>query len=346
MALQQAGPIDETLATFRVQVASSSSLDCRQDIHWLMENGDRRDNVVSAIEAAVTRGMTDMISAGLHHKFAHVQAIALNERAKTLEAPFPAEILGLIAAQGYPIRRAIVDLLAANPHPAHLDTLIELLADGYAERSHYGDEAEHPIARRAAEAIEHGQYDVTAHLDQIWAIAEETYDASVRFHIYWLVTATGNYERQLAVLKVAVQAERRSIRHIASGALRTNWQKLDQRIVDLIKTVWIRRKWEPVAADFAIILGARATDQVILEACESLAADRDRRVIMLAILAMVKDRSPALANRIAAMLPPRNKVVPLVLSDSWNLISAKSLERLGGTAAVKAVMSLVAPSDS
>lgn len=107
-----------------------------------------------AITAAIALGLKTIVEDALDHMFADVVAPALKAVGDPLDAPLPAGLLELAKAEGSPVRKALVALLGAKPHPDHIPALMSLAHDQWsASYRRYEEEDHFPIAHEAIEAL-------------------------------------------------------------------------------------------------------------------------------------------------------------------------------------------------
>lgn len=124
------------LRRFRVIVDGHLSLPVEDDIRWLLENTDDDEVAVEAVEAAARHDMGGEVASALNHRFARAGASALVTIAKSMATPLPKRLLDMADAKGSPIRKALVQVLAAALHPAHLPAMLKLAADSWASSWH------------------------------------------------------------------------------------------------------------------------------------------------------------------------------------------------------------------
>jgi hypothetical protein len=80
-----------------------------------------------------------------------------------------------------------------------------------------------------------------------------------------------------------------------------------------------------------------------LTIAELLAVDHKRRVLLLLVIWMLRDRDRATANRIATMLPANHPAVARVILGADTEITSGMLEDLGDQINVDQVLQLMAP---
>lgn len=118
--LARAGSPSDEVRLFRVTLDEHLTMFVPDDVRWLLANTNEASSAIEAIEAAIRHGMTAEIEAGLLHRFAAVVSRALKAAATPMTAPLSETLLALAEHKGSPVRKALVELLDAKPHPEHL----------------------------------------------------------------------------------------------------------------------------------------------------------------------------------------------------------------------------------
>jgi hypothetical protein len=292
----------EAFRLFRIRLASHGATAVESDMLQILAESDDKDAALQALNLAVTLGRADIVVAALSHRFADVVARAMQVTAEPLSSPLPPTILDRIAVKGRPVRRALVELLDAKPHHAHIPTLLELVEDRLSDRDYHDNEESHPIARAAVAALGKTGNFTTADARRMLATALETYDFGLRRDILTLL-AGSTAEIQKLILDLALKQNAPGVRRAAVAALVSAEGSLDPSVVAAIVPARLVRQPAPIAAELTIIVGWRGKPEHVQAAAEALSASDKRRVFLVLLVAARRDRDPADAERLAAHLP-------------------------------------------
>jgi hypothetical protein len=294
----------EDVRRFRVAVDAHAPLPVGDDIRWLLSNSEDDDAAVEAIEAAIRREMRAEVEAALDHKFAQVSARALSALGGAMAAPLPDRFLAKAADRGSPVRKALVALLGAKPHAAHLPTLLRLVKDSWSRSSRfYGEEDDFPIARAAVDAIDKLPPLAAEEAEQLYAIGIETSDPGLRFRIFLLLARTSGLSVQERLFELSVTPGRMPVRRAAAVALLQAGEAIAPEVIQRITPDLLATRVEPVAANLTLLFAWRAEVDAVVRAAKALATNAKRRVLLLLMTWIAKDRDAAAARTIAAMLP-------------------------------------------
>lgn len=336
--------VDADLRGFRVALNSYFDFDVKDDVRWLLTHCDDNDIAIGAIKAAIRHKMHSEVEAALTHRFAHVVSHALIAIAEHMPAPLPMHLLSLAEAKGNPVRQALVGLLDKKPHSIHLPTLLALAKDTWTNHSNYNyEEADFPIAQAAVAAIgKLGSIDDSTAKD-LWEIALESRDSTVRYEILKLVAVAAPPSSQQRLLELAITPGRGVIRRAASRALLSAGETLGPELIAGITPDLINSRVATVASSLTLLLAWRGDVCVIEDAGKMLAANAERRVFVLLLIWLVKNRDIALTERLTAMLPAGHPAVKLALGDEAGSSSSSILDDLGEPEAVAEVQSYLFP---
>jgi len=306
----------EGLRRFRVVLDEYFILPVDEDIRWLLANTDDSAVAVEAVNAAIRRGMTAVVEAALNHRFAHVVAQALMAVATPTPAPLPAHILAFVAAKGRRVREALVKLLDAKPHEAHLPTLLQLVQDKWSRHSahcDYRNEGDFPIAREAVAAIEKLgslQFDVA---ERLYGIAIETSDPRLRYALFALLAKAGGFCFQERLFELAIASGYRAIGREASNVLLGAYENISPKLVARITPELLASSAESVAVSFALLFSWWAEPEVVRQVAQKLATNSQRRLLLVLMIWLVKGREMSVAEQIVSMLPTRHVAVAWAL---------------------------------
>lgn len=329
--------ISEEFRLFRMMLVPHGAPANESDIMWMLAASDEKESAVLAVELAHAEGRNHIVEKALQHRFADVVAIALRFIADPLPAPLPKPILDRIAVKGRPVRQALVDLLDAKPHPAHIPTLLELVEDRLSNRDYHDNEESHPIARGAVVALSNSGALTSADAKRILRTAVETYDFDLRRDILTLL-ANGAPDLQRLILNLALAKNAPGIRRAAVAALVSAEGVLDPSVVAAVAPERLVRQPAPIASELTIIVGWRGSVAQVQAAAEALSASANRRVFLILLIAARRDRDAADAERLAAHLPDGHVGRAWALGDDIGEIANEVLNDLGDVWAVAEVL--------
>jgi hypothetical protein len=257
--------------------------------------------------------------------------------ADSLPAPLPQQILDRIAVKGRPVRQALVDLMDAKPHPAHIPTLLTLVEDRLSNRGYHDNEESHPIARAAVAAIGKAGALTAADAKRMIETALETYDFDLRREILALL-ANGSPQVQRLILNLAINKNAAGVRRAAVAALVSAESALDPGVVAAIAPERLVRQPAPIAAELTIIVGWRGDAAQVQAAAEALSASAARRVFLVLLIAARRDRDASDAERLAAHLPEGHVGRAWALGHDIGDVADEALNDLGDVWAVAEVL--------
>jgi hypothetical protein len=334
---------NEELRAFRVALDRSVNLPVSEDVRWLLAETTDSNVAVEAIDAAIRHGMTAEIEAAVNHRFAKVVARALTAVAEPLAAPLPSSILNLANARGSPVRRAIVDVLDAKPHQAHLPTLLHLLKDQWSTGlNYYGAESEHPIAQAAVRAIAKLGALTTETADQLYHVAIDTADPAVRSKLLEFLAKAGGLSERERLLELASAPGRVAVRRAAAIALVVSSDSVESELVLRITPELLASRVQSVATLLALLLSMRGDPLMVTKAAAVLATNSKRRVLLILFSRVLAERDRDAAKKIADMLPAKHAAVALDVSEEIE-ISDELLADLGDPASVAEVLHYIKP---
>lgn len=331
------GPESEAFRLFRMSLACYGVPACEDDIVWMLAESEEKESAVQALELAAAAGRDDIVEAALLHRFANVVAKAMHIIADPLVAPLPQFILDRIEVKGRPVRQALVELLDAKPHSAHILTLLALVEDRLSNRDYHDNEESHPIARAAVAALSKSGPLTRADAERVLETALETYDFGLRHDILNLLVSSSADIQQL-VLDLALNKNSAGVRRAAVAALVSAESVLDPGVVAAIAPARLVRQPAPIAAELTIIIGWRGDQMHVQAAAEALSASAKRRVFLILLIAARRDRDPADAERLAAHLPDDHVGRAWALGEDIGEVADEVLNDLGDVWAVAEVL--------
>lgn len=331
----------------RLRLDEHASTATADDVIWALGEADDAETAVLGVEAAIRHGMTEAVGAAVGHRYAHVAARALVAVAEPIDGLLPQELLDLATHRASPVRKALADVLEAKPHPGHMPTLIKLTGDQWSKHSQYygQDDNSYPIARKAAEGLA-GQPTLDhSNAQAALANAIATGDPKLRRMLLTLLTKSSDPAIQHLVFDVAVQPGRESVKRGADSALIAAGDTLDESVIDRISTQLLATRFAPVAATLAILLGWRGDVAKVREIAVELATDGKRRVLLLLVIWLLKDRDRATAEELAAMLPAHHPGAAWALGANVDAPSDAMIADLGEPVICAEVLIYMRPRD-
>jgi hypothetical protein len=320
----------EDVRRLRAALDPAASLTWQEDVRWLLANAEEPNIAVEALRAASRKGMQDEVNASLKHKFAAVRAEALDAIGKSLAAPLPRALLGMANDKGSPVRKALITLLDAKLHPAHIPTLLELARDQYSERSPYYDESSIlPIARKAVAALKRHAPPLADAAESLYGIAIDTDDGDLRSDIFELLATTGDTASQKLLFELAIKPGRPSVRRDAASALLQSNGVIAPEIVARITPELLVTRIGNVAARLALLLASEGEVRTVQSVAEQLAANPKRRVFILLLIRQIRCRDTELAEAMAEMLPDGHPALAWALGAEIDWANDQLLSDLG-----------------
>jgi hypothetical protein len=336
----------EGIMAFRVRLDEHLRLDVANDVLRLLANTENQETAGWAIGAAIRHSMTHEVNAALTHKFANVVAQALEAVVTPMAAPLPERILALASAKGSPVRRTLVRVLDAKPHPDHLPVLMQLAGDKWSDVfGAYGDEDRHPIARAAVSIIAKIGAKQPAIVEELYRISIDTRDSSLRYEIFRLLVDTADSVIQEQLFELSINPGRLKVRRAAAFALLAGATHVAKSVLARITVEILSTKIEAVASLLLILLAAKADVRIVIKAAQTLATNGQRRVLLLLAIWVLRERDSSAAQRIASMLPKGHLAVDWALGREIGDFNDGLLDDLGDPICIEEVMHFMRPGE-
>lgn len=318
----------------------------RADIEWMLAHSDDNDACVDAIDAAIALGLKDVVAEALDHRFSHVVAKALAAIGDRIAAPLPANLLAFVDAEGSPVRKALVHLLAAKPHLDHLPALLHLAHDRWSSSSrYYGEDDSFPIAHSAVDAIAGLAPLDPAILEQLQEIAFETSDRQLRADVFRIIAAQGGRAFQERLFELAVKPGRIDVRRATAHAMLVEAHTLDSAVVGQITPDLLATRAPPIAVMLTLIAALRASPAECLELARGISANPKRRVLILLMLwPAVVPREPT-KSAIEQLLPDCHPSLAWVTAGPTERAEDAFIADLGDPATCREVLSWLNPKE-
>ncbi|WP_153117677.1 hypothetical protein [Rhodocyclus tenuis] len=334
----------ESVRALRIRRHQDISGSVRTDIEWTLAHSDDRDACVEAVDAAIALGIEDVIVGALDHRLAHVVAKALAAVGDRVLPPLPADLLAFADAKGSPVRKALVRLLAAKPHPEHLSVLLRLAQDHWASSSHhYGEDDIFPIARSAVDAIADLSPRGSAILERLQEIAFETSDWVVCVGLFKIISAQGGCAFQVRLFELAVTPGRIRVRRAAARAMLMETHTLDSAVVCKITTGLLATQEPSIAVILTLIVACRASIQQRLDLARGISANPKRRALVLLMLWPAVGPCEASKTTIEQLLPENHLSLAWVNAGPNECAKDDLIADLGDPAICREVLSWLNP---
>ena len=319
----------------------------RADIEWTLTYSDDRDACVEAIDAAIALNIEDVISGALDHRFAHVVAKALTKVGECVPEPLPMEFLALADSKGSPVRKALVNLLAAKPHPEHLPVLLRLAQDQWSSSSRfYGEDDNFPIARIAVDAIRTLKSLDPAIFGRLQDMAFKTSDWVVRIGLFRILVVQGGRAFQEKLFELAVTPGRMQVRSAAARAMLVEADSLDLAVVGKITTDILAIHEPSIAAMLTLIVALRASLPERMQIAREISANPRRRALILMMLWPKVDPCETATFTIGQLLPDGHASVTWALAGPAVRAEDDLIADLGDPAICREVLHWLNPEES
>lgn len=281
----------------------------------------------AAMDLAIARGLWPVVEEGVAHRLAVIRLRALEALAARTQGDLPPSLLALVADRGSGVRRRLVAILGERPSPAHTQALVTLAADRWeGSGSGYEHDSIYPIARAAVTALAAAHPPMPDEAHALADVARQTDDPTLRRSVFTLLATHAGLAGQDEVLQLTLE-NGRGYHGDAADALVFSPLELDPSRAAAIKLVHVTRRPGRIAASIALLLGRFAPSARLAEAADQLAADRDRRALIIPLMigAVLAERmdAEAMADRLpdgiaaaaAAALEGGEKLEPETLHD-------------------------------
>ena len=303
---------------------------------WLAETEDHQ-LAKAAAEAAIRIQDDALAWLALDHARADARVEALAYLANSLPDPLPQQLLELASDPGSGVRRSLVRILTARPHPNHQSVLLRLIDDEWSDTEAFHNEPpSYPIAREAVVGLAaYGSLSDEIG-DALLFRAERTDDRSLG--IVALNTAAQccgpAIRKKIWALSFLDQA--RWVRVDAIDALsRANVVESD--ILDAITAKLLLRLAPPLAASACVLLAIHGRVDAVIEAMERIAQSTKRRALLLLCVYGLADRDRHAAIGLLALLGSDHPARRLLDLTDGEQLPKTALDDLGHIRIRKAV---------
>ncbi len=304
-ALDAAANPDLQLARTRLLAAAGRPV--RPDVESLLatagDEGEDIQRATAALAIGITQGLTDIVEGALQHRFADVRRDALRAIANGLAAPLPAHILAMAHDKGSGVRKALVEILEAQPDGAHQPTLIGLIADDWTRAEiYYGEEASYPIANAAAKLLsDQGPLFADA-IDTLLTRAAVTNDSDLRDALLLAVAKQGDVAGRDRLADLALEMGRPGLHAAAAEALFLVRDRSPARAARFEPHL-LGGRAASVVTSMALAVGATGDKAAVLALARTLYMNPDRSALVVPLLFGAIFGEAGLSDGIAAILP-------------------------------------------
>ncbi|TKU64234.1 hypothetical protein [Citrobacter sp. wls711] len=296
--------VSPSVRKLRISRHLELSATIRSDIECTLTHSEDRDACVEAIDAAISLGFEDIIEDSLDHKFAHVVAKALVSIGEKILGPLPANLLALVEAKGSPVRKALVQLLATNPHHDYLPVLLRLAQDHWSSCSHnYGENDNFPIARTAVKAISTLPSLHSSILEQLLEIAVKTSDHLVREELFEIIAEHGGQAFQERLFELIVAPGRKEVSLDAAHAMLVKAEVLEPVVIDMITSDILLNLRPSIASRLTLIVACQVSLPERLKIARKISANLNRRALLLLMLWSDIGNCESAVSAITQLLP-------------------------------------------
>lgn len=217
----------------------------------------------AAADAAIQIKDDSLVWLALDHPRADARKAALEYLASPLPAPLPAKLLTCASDPSARVRRALVRILAARPHPDHQAVLVGLVEDRWSDAEpQYNEDPSYPIAREAITALD--AYGVMADEigERLLALAERTDDRTLGMVALNVAAKRCSSTIRQKIWALSFIDQPRWVRVDAIDAL--TWADVvEEEILDQVTPALLLRLAPPLAASASILLGAHGRVEAV-----------------------------------------------------------------------------------
>jgi SpoVK/Ycf46/Vps4 family AAA+-type ATPase len=289
-----------------------------------------------AVELAIELGLWHLVETALHHRFADVRERALVALADRAPAPLPDSLIAFVHDRGSRVRKALLKIFKARPHPGHIPALLKLAGDTWSRLSQdYENDVNYPIAVGAARCL-WDQYRIDdCYVDNLLTIAQASDDGNVgRLLLAALlrrrVDANANIVVDLALSGTG------PLHRIAANSLLDEVQHVSAAVTVRIDAAALARQPLSAAIPLAGVVGAAASPEQVVSTAQSLAVDPVRCALLIPIWRTALARG-SLAAEVAKWLPPGLVDALASALDDGPKLPLDALNELGDMRVVEAI---------
>ncbi len=295
---------------------------------WLVETTDNR-LAAAAAEAAVSIRDDALVWLALDHARADAREVAIAYLAASLPDPLPRRLLDLSSDPGNRVRRTLVRILTARPHPEHRTVLLRLVDDDWSDAEPSHNEApSYPIARGAIGGLAAygGLSDEIG--ETLLILAERTDDRSLGIVALDAAAQCCGPAIRKKIWALSFIDQARWVRVDAIDALSRS-DVVESEILDAITAKLLLRLAPPLAASACVLLAIHGRVEAVVEAMERIAYSGKRRALLLLGVSGLADRDRSAAIGLLALLGVDHPTRRLLDLENGERLPKTALDDLG-----------------
>jgi len=303
---------------------------------WLTETLDH-GLAKAATEAAIRIEDDALVWLALGHARADAREVAIGYLAASQADPLPQRLLDLASDPGSRVRRTLVRILTARPHPDHQRALLKLIEDDWSNASaHHYDEPSYAIAREAIVGL--ASYGTLP--DEIGEAlllrAERTDDRSLGIVALDTAAQCCGPAIRRKIWDLSFLDQPRWVRVDAIDAL-SKADVVESDILDAITASLLLRLAPPLAASACVLLATHGQVDAVVKAMERIGHSTKRRALLVLGVCGLADRDRQAAAGLLALLDTNHPARRLLDLAAGERLPKTVLDDLGHVRFRKAV---------
>ena len=295
---------------------------------WLVETEDHQ-LAKSAAEAATRIRDEELVWLALDHARADAREAALNYLANSLPDPLPQRLLELSSDPGSRVRRSLVRILTARPHPDHQSALLRLIDDEWSDAEMFHNEPpSYPIAREAIGGL--AVYGGLANDigEALLLRAERTEDRSLGIVALDAAAQCCGPAIRKRIWALSFLDRLGWIRVDAIDAL-TKADVVERDILNEITSKLLLRLAPPLAASACVLLAVHGQVDSVIKAMERIGQSKKKRAMLLLGAYHLAERDNDAAIRLLTLLGSDHPAQRLLDLADGEKLPKTALEDLG-----------------
>jgi hypothetical protein len=268
---------------------------------------DDEEDLAAAVWAAsqlAEAGAKDRLRPLLMHRFADVRKVALEGLAPPAPGELPSELLALAQDRGSRVRRALVELMATRPKPAHTAALLHLTRDHWqAQSRYYGEAADFPIAQRAAEVLAEGPDVPPGAIPDLATLARETEDTDLRSRAVAVLARVCGEAGLRRLVDMVQDRTHYPLGAAAASALLETPAVVETELLTPIDGDQLLVRHATVSVEMALLLGAKSAPEQVRAVAEKVGGSATRKPLLVPLAVAALERTDGAAEAVVAMLP-------------------------------------------
>ncbi len=303
---------------------------------WLVETEDHQ-LAKAAAETAICIQEDELVWLAIGHRRADARVVALAYLASSPPNPLPKRILELTADPSSRVRRSLVRILTARPHPDHQSVLLRLTDDEWSDVDIFHNEPpSYPIAREAIVG-----------LAAYGSLSDDIGEA-----LLFRAERTDDRRLGIAALNTAAQCCGPAIRkkiwarsfpgqprrvHVDAIDALSRADVVESDILDAITAEFLLRLAPPLAASACVLLARHGRVDAVVAVMERIAYSAESRALLLLGVYHLADRHRHAAGELLALLGSDHPARRLLDLTGGEQLPKTALDDLGHVRIRKAV---------